>query len=315
MHRKPIYVETDIATSMDILWKHTQHPELHEQWDLRFSEITYLPRQDHNLPQQFLYRTRIGFGIDIAGTGTTKSTSSNHKTTRMSTLSFGSDQAISLIREGGGYWKYDAKGEKIVFKTRFDYKTRFGLLGSWLDKLLFRPLFGYATAWSFDVLKIWLEKGLQPAAIIQNAVIHYFSVLMISFLWIYQGLVPKVLFPTGGEIEIMSSVGFTGWENQILLILGSCEIFMGLLTLYWHDKRWLYKGQIVVLTLLALFALIGSPELLKAPFNPFTLSGTMIVLCLIASWTTKNLPKAGRCIRKNSLRISEEGGRKNDIHL
>ncbi|WP_173275604.1 hypothetical protein [Paenibacillus sp. NEAU-GSW1] len=35
-------METWIAANMEALWQHTQHPELHQQWDLRFSEITYL---------------------------------------------------------------------------------------------------------------------------------------------------------------------------------------------------------------------------------------------------------------------------------
>src|SRR5712691_5848194 len=39
-----IYVEILIRAPMDALWAHTQTPELHERWDLRFSEIAYVPR-------------------------------------------------------------------------------------------------------------------------------------------------------------------------------------------------------------------------------------------------------------------------------
>jgi len=52
---------------MQSLWDHTQRPELHERWDLRFSEISYLPRPDANEPQRFRYATRIGGGITIEG--------------------------------------------------------------------------------------------------------------------------------------------------------------------------------------------------------------------------------------------------------
>ncbi|MDF2719207.1 MAG: hypothetical protein K0R28_6132, partial [Paenibacillus sp.] len=36
---KTIYVELDIRAGMDALWNRTQTPEMHEKWDLRFSEI------------------------------------------------------------------------------------------------------------------------------------------------------------------------------------------------------------------------------------------------------------------------------------
>ena len=49
---------------MDDLWRLTQTPELHRRWDLRFTDIEYLPRPDEAEPQRFLYATRIGFGWD-----------------------------------------------------------------------------------------------------------------------------------------------------------------------------------------------------------------------------------------------------------
>ena len=49
--------------------------------------------------------------------------------------------------------------EGVRFITRYDYQTRFGKLGEWFDQLSFRPMMGWATAWSFDRLRISLEKG------------------------------------------------------------------------------------------------------------------------------------------------------------
>ena len=60
-----IYVEIRIDSPMDVLWRHTQVPDVHERWDLRFTRIEYLPRPDETLPQRFLYSTRIGFGMRI----------------------------------------------------------------------------------------------------------------------------------------------------------------------------------------------------------------------------------------------------------
>ena len=59
MKRNPIYVELDIQTDMDKLWTLTQKPELHQQWDLRFSEIHYVPEADSNI-QRFYIKPALG---------------------------------------------------------------------------------------------------------------------------------------------------------------------------------------------------------------------------------------------------------------
>lgn len=46
MKPKPIYVEVPIKTDIEDVWNTSQTPELHEQWDLRFSSITYLPKEE-----------------------------------------------------------------------------------------------------------------------------------------------------------------------------------------------------------------------------------------------------------------------------
>lgn len=64
-----IYVEIEIQDDLDHVWLLTQDPAFHERWDLRFSRIHYLPQSSYAESQQFLYETRIGFGLSIMGTG------------------------------------------------------------------------------------------------------------------------------------------------------------------------------------------------------------------------------------------------------
>ena len=82
---------------METLWQWTQTPELHVQWDLRFSTIEYLPRPDPAEPQRFLYATRIGCGLRIEGTGESFGTVENVSGTRSSVLKFWSSDRKSLI--------------------------------------------------------------------------------------------------------------------------------------------------------------------------------------------------------------------------
>src|SRR4051794_22324779 len=65
----PIYVEILIQAPIEAVWELTQVPAQHQRWDLRFTDIDYLPRPDPAEPQRFRYQTRIGFGFAIRGAG------------------------------------------------------------------------------------------------------------------------------------------------------------------------------------------------------------------------------------------------------
>lgn len=131
-HESGIYVEILICAVVDEVWRRTQVPDLHEQWDLRFSKIEYLPRHSESEPQRFLYSTRIGFGLKIAGEGESTGTREDVSGSRTSALSFWSSDPKSLIEEGSGYWQYHPTASGVRFLTWYDYRTRFGSVGqSW----------------------------------------------------------------------------------------------------------------------------------------------------------------------------------------
>jgi hypothetical protein len=159
---RPIYVEILIRAPIGEVWAKTQEPGQHERWDLRFSRITYLPRQSEHEPQRFLYSTRIGFGLVISGEGETVGETATSDGSRTSALRFWSADSRSLILAGSGYWKYIEVPGGVRFITGYDYRTRFGLPGRAFDRVVFRPLLGWATAWSFDRLRLWLERGVEP---------------------------------------------------------------------------------------------------------------------------------------------------------
>ena len=306
--RKPIYVETVIRADMDRLWQHTQRPELHRQWDLRFSDIQYRERQKEDGTQTFAYRTQIGFGLRISGTGETRTKVYATRNERLSTLTFGSEEPLSLISRGAGYWKYTRLHEldevgaapAVRFATRYDYRTRFGWTGRLFDQWLFRPMFGYATAWSFDLLRIWLEAGIPPRTSIRQALAHYACAAALAGLWIAQGLLPKLLFPGTGELAVMRAAGWipAGWEPALLTLLGLLEIAVGTALLFLHRSRSYYGFQALLLLLLAVAGAGGNPALLASPYNPAALAAAMIVLCWAAFLTSRDLPQASRCRRK-----------------
>ena len=201
-----LYVEIPISTSMDELWEKTQNPELHQRWDLRFTEIEYLPRKTDE-PQKFLYRTRIGFGLKIDGKGESTGTRDGDGGGRTSSLKFWSEDPKSLIKVGSGYWKYVPAGNVIRFLTWYDYETRFGPIGKILDRCLFRPLLGWATAWSFDRLRLWIEQGIPPEVSRDRTIVYSIARTTVAFTWLYHGLFPKLLHHDAIELDLVRRVG------------------------------------------------------------------------------------------------------------
>ncbi|HEY7141046.1 MAG TPA: DoxX-like family protein [Methylomirabilota bacterium] len=296
---KPIYVEIMIRAPLEELWRLTQSPDLHQRWDLRFTRITYRPRPDPGAPQRFLYETRIGFGLAVSGEGETVGDRGLGDGTRSSALRFWSADAKSLIREGSGYWKYVPAGTGVRFLTRYDYAPRFGLPGRWLDTLVFRPLLGWATAWSFDRLRRWLEHGLEPEAALRQALIHAVARAALAAVWIYQGLVPKLLAPEHGELAILRATGiFQGREGAVLAILGLSEVGLGLVMLARPASRWPLAATLLVLPAFALAALRAVPASFLAPFNPPTLIVAMAALALVAWWASRDAVSARHCRRR-----------------
>ncbi|CAN5726408.1 hypothetical protein BH24ACT8_BH24ACT8_07780 [soil metagenome] len=159
---RAIYVETHVHTDMDRLWELTQVPGQHTRWDLRFTHIDYLPRPDQDEPQHFRYAVRLAPGVAVAGVGTTLGEVSRADGSRTSALGFGSDSPLSPIRVGRGYWRYVPTQDGVRFLTGYDYEPRWGVFGAMVDRAAFRPAMGWATAWSFDRLRLWLETGQTP---------------------------------------------------------------------------------------------------------------------------------------------------------
>ncbi|MFJ7960351.1 hypothetical protein ACIQ62_29080 [Streptomyces sp. NPDC096319] len=156
-----LYIETRIRADLETLWERTQEPDRHQRWDLRFTEISYLPRADGE-PRHFRYATRVLPFLVVAGTGVSAGERHRAGGDRVSALRFASPHPLSLLAEGSGYWRYVPTDDGVRFLTGYDYRPRWGRLGRVADRLLFRPLMGWATAWSFDRLRLWCERGITP---------------------------------------------------------------------------------------------------------------------------------------------------------
>lgn len=187
--RRPIYVESRIRAPIDRLWDATQQPDQHQRWDVRFGTITYLPRSDGE-PQRFTYATTVAPGVAIAGTGESLGDRDRPDGTLWSGLRFWATDRRSIIDSGAGYWRYLPTGNGVRFLTRYDYRPRWGRPGELIDRWMFRPVFGWATAWSFDRLRLWLEEDIPPERSRNRAVGHAAAVVGLTGVVSYGALAP-----------------------------------------------------------------------------------------------------------------------------
>ena len=246
--------------SVDEIWRYTQDPDLHERWDLRFTRIKYLPKDSQDEPQRFRYSTRIGFGLAIEGEGESTGTHEGAAGLRTSALKFWSADPKSLIEHGSGYWKYIPLVDGVRFLTWYDYRTRFGFAGRLLDQVLFRPLIGWATAWSFDRLRLWMDRGIPPEVSMRLTLIHASARLGIAFTWLWQGLVPKLLFPSLDEQAMMVAAGL---PIKFVPLAGMLELMFAAVTLaLWRWRPWFLLNALAMVAALSAVAL-QSPHYLR----------------------------------------------------
>jgi len=289
-----IYVEIRICAGVDEVWRCTQVPDLHELWDLRFTAIDYLPKRSEDEPQRFRYSTRLGFGLKVDGEGESTGTREEATGLRTSALKFWSADPKSLIEEGSGYWQYVPTADGVRFITWYDYRTRFGAAGLLIDRLLFRPLIGWATAWSFDRLRLWIDRGVPPQLSMRMALIHALARLGIAFTWLWQGFVPKLLFANADERAMIAAAGL---PLRFLPAFGVLEIAFAAVALGLWRWRTFFLVNIVAMVAALIAVGLKSPSYLVGAFNPVTLNAGVVVLSVIGYFSAAEVPSASRCLR------------------
>lgn len=152
-----IYVQIAIDADLDTVWTLTQDAAEHGRWDLRFSSIVPAGVTDAGA-NRFTYTRRVPFHT-VSGVGVSLGERRRSDGPRTSALRFSTADRLSPIRNGRGYWRYVRQSDfTTLFSTGYDYAPGWGRM---LDAVV-RPVLGWATAWSFDRLRIWIERGEEP---------------------------------------------------------------------------------------------------------------------------------------------------------
>lgn len=299
MPAKSIYVEIEVEDIIEKVWKYSQDPKLHEQWDLRFTSITYNDKLPDDDVQTFTYSTKLMPGVQVTGWGESKGTHEKASGEKTSSLHFGTEQMISPIAEGKGYWKYIPHENGTTFLTQYDYQVRFGILGRLVDQL-FRPLMGWGTALSFDVLKRWIEVGESPKTQYRRFFAFYAICFLFAFVWLYQGLIPKVLTQQPLEIQMLLELSPLNYAQASTAIVwvGIAEMLFSVCWLLPKLQKCLLQLQVVMFPFLTLSAILAEPAVAIAPFNVITLNVSLWIVSIVGLLLHEQLPTAKSCKRK-----------------
>ncbi|QYG13426.1 SRPBCC family protein [Microbacterium sp. PAMC22086] len=142
------------------MWALTQDPSSHVRWDARFSDI--VPQRTRaDGAQDFRYELDLRVHT-IRGTGVSLATKQSRTGERTSALLFDTDDVLSPLGFGRGYWRYVPTDDGVRFLTGYDYVPGWGWLGRVLDPLITRRFVWWLTARSFDRLRLWAEQGIAP---------------------------------------------------------------------------------------------------------------------------------------------------------
>ncbi|WP_228157486.1 DoxX-like family protein [Acinetobacter sp. AM] len=107
--------------------------------------------------------------------------------------------------------------------------------------------------------------------------------MSLAILWIYQGLIPKILFQADDERRIWMLQGFN--EHTALSLMqysGAIEIIFGALFLTGYKTLALHYLNIVGMLGLSFLILLVDPHYFTQAFNPFVMNIAMMALSLTA---------------------------------
>lgn len=106
---------------------------------------------------------------------------------------------------------------------------------------------------------------------------------ILAILWIYQGLVPKIIYHTVEEQTFWQYLGIDELSMLFLIkISGYIEIIFGLLFLIFRHSKILHVFNILGLIALTIVVAVIYPLYFTSSFNPFVMNLAMIGLSVVA---------------------------------
>jgi hypothetical protein len=110
------------------------------------------------------------------------------------------------------------------------------------------------------------------------------SRLALGLVWLYEGLIPKLLFLRSDEIELVRRSGFVWKTPELTLeILGLAQVALGLwLIIGWAERAAVTIATLAISILIVLVA-SGNPAMLADPYGALV-KDFCLLACAITVW-------------------------------
>lgn len=118
--------------------------------------------------------------------------------------------------------------------------------------------------------------------------ISFISRLSLGFLFIYHGLLPKILWLSPVETHLVSLSGLDLPANIVSLLAGIGEVLLGGSIIFFRKSIIPIYVAVVVLLLLLLFVGLVSPKYLVEAFNPVTTNMLGLSFCYLIWFVHRN---------------------------
>jgi hypothetical protein len=108
--------------------------------------------------------------------------------------------------------------------------------------------------------------------------------IALGIVWLYEGLIPKILFVRADELELVRSSGIW-WRSPLLTlqIMGLLQIAVGM----WLLAGWREKLSVTIATLwmcgLILLVASGNPGMLTDPYGAL-IKDVCLIACAVTVW-------------------------------
>ena len=107
--------------------------------------------------------------------------------------------------------------------------------------------------------------------------------LTVAGIWLYQGIVPKLLGPHPDEIAMSKALGIlTDLQASVSYAAGVGEVLLGLCVLFFSHRAWPQLVSAVATAVLLGFVAIYTPRYLIGAFNPVVMNIASIALSMVA---------------------------------
>src|SRR5438876_1635733 len=127
--------------------------------------------------------------------------------------------------------------------------------------------------------------------------IKIISRITLGLVWLYEGLVPKILFLRSDELDLVGRSGVI-WRTPewTLQVLGAAQIAVGI----WLIAGWAERFAVAIATLwmavLIVLVAAGSPAMLTDPYGAL-IKDLCLIACAITVWMLAPMADEPRSLR------------------